>query len=61
MARVKRTTMLSTNQADPQLQAKRSRWRIHFTPTGASWINQIERVFVLIAEKQIKRGIHRSV
>jgi hypothetical protein len=53
--------MLSTNQADPQLQAKRSRWRIHFTPTGASWINQIERVFVLIAEKQIKRGIHRSV
>jgi transposase len=41
--------------------AKRSRWHTHFTPTSSSWINQVERFFALLAEKQIKRGAHRSV
>lgn len=41
--------------------AKRPRWHIHFTPTSSSWINQVERFFALLAEKQIKRGAHRSV
>jgi transposase len=41
--------------------AKRPRWHVHFTPTSSSWINQIERFFALLAEKQIKRGAHRSV
>jgi transposase len=41
--------------------AKRPRWHVHFTPTSSSWINQVERFFALIAEKQIKRGAHRSV
>ena len=36
------------------------RWHVHFTPTGASWINQVERFFALITDKQIRRGIHRS-
>ncbi|WP_075632440.1 IS630 family transposase [Novacetimonas hansenii] len=40
--------------------ARRPRWHVHFTPTGASWINQVERFFTLITEKQIRRGIHRS-
>jgi transposase len=40
--------------------AKRPHWHVHFTPTGASWINQVERFFALLTEKQIKRGIHRS-
>ena len=40
--------------------AKRPRWHVHFTPTGASWINQVERFFALLTEKQIRRGIHRS-
>jgi transposase len=40
--------------------AKRPRWHVHFTPTGASWINQVERFFALITEKQIRRGVHRS-
>ena len=39
---------------------KRPRWHIHFTPTGASWINQVERFFALITEKQIRRGVHQS-
>ncbi len=40
--------------------ANRPRWHVHFTPTGASWINQVERFFALITEKQIRRGVHRS-
>ena len=40
--------------------AKRPRWHVHFTPTGASWINQVERFFADLTEKQIRRGVHRS-
>jgi transposase len=40
--------------------AKRPRWHVHFTPSGASWINQVERFFALLTEKQIRRGIHHS-
>ena len=40
--------------------ARHPRFRPHFTPTSASWINQIERWFALLTEKQIKRGSHRS-
>lgn len=39
---------------------KRPRFHVHFTPTGASWINLVERWFALITEKQIRRGIFRS-
>lgn len=41
--------------------AKRPHWHTHFTPTSSSWINQVERFFALLAEKQIKRGAHTSV
>jgi transposase len=41
--------------------AKRPRWHAHFTPTSSSWLNQVERFFALITEKQIKRGAHVSV
>ncbi len=40
--------------------AKRPRFHLHFTPTGASWINLVERWFALLTEKQIRRGVHRS-
>jgi DDE superfamily endonuclease len=33
---------------------KRPRWHVHFTPTSASWINQVERFFALLTEKQIQ-------
>jgi transposase len=36
------------------------RYHLHFTPTGASWINLVERFFALLTEKQIRRGSHRS-
>lgn len=41
--------------------AKRPRYHVHFTPTGASWLNQVERWFGILTERQIKRGAHRSV
>ena len=41
--------------------ARRPRWHVHHTPTSASWLNQVERFFALLTEKQIRRGIHRSV
>jgi transposase len=40
--------------------AKRPLWRMHFTPTSSSWINQVERFFALLTEKQIRRAVHRS-
>ena len=40
--------------------AKRPRWHIHFTPTSASWISQVERFFGLLTGHQIRRGVHRS-
>ena len=36
--------------------AKRPRWHVHFTPTSASWINQVERFFALLTERALKRG-----
>ena len=41
--------------------ARRPRWHVHLTPTSSSWLNQVERFFALLTEKQIRRGIHRSV
>jgi transposase len=40
--------------------AKRPRFHMHFTPTGASWLNQVERWFALLTQRQIRRGVHRS-
>jgi transposase len=40
--------------------AKRPRYHVHFTPTSASWLNLVERWFVELTDKQIRRGVHRS-
>ncbi len=40
--------------------ARRPRYHLHFTPTSASWINQVERWFAEITRKQIRRGTYRS-
>jgi transposase len=37
------------------------RFHMHFTPTSASWINQVERFFGLITEHRIRRGVFKSV
>jgi len=36
--------------------ARHPRYHLHFTPTSASWINQVERWFAEITEKRIRRG-----
>ena len=37
------------------------RFHLHFTPTGSSWINQVERWFGFLTEQMLRRGVHKSV
>ena len=41
--------------------AARPRFHLHFTPTSASWLNQVVRWFGLLSQRAIKRGSFRSV
>ena len=41
--------------------ARRPHYHVHFTPTSASWINQVERWFAELTRKKIQRGVHTSV
>ncbi|MEU5591095.1 IS630 family transposase [Streptomyces chrestomyceticus] len=48
----------------PEIKAwlgRHPRFHVHFTPTGSSWINQVERWFGLLTDKLIRRGVHTSV
>lgn len=40
--------------------ARHLRFHVHFTPTSASWLNQVERWFGTLTEKYLRRGTHRS-
>jgi transposase len=40
--------------------ARRPHYQIHFTPTSASWINQVERWFAELTRKQLRRAVHTS-
>jgi transposase-like protein/transposase len=41
--------------------ARHARFHLHFTPTGSSWINQVERWFGFLTDQMIRRGVHKSV
>ena len=41
--------------------ARHSRFHLHYTPTYASWLNQLERWFALITHQAIRRGSFRNV
>jgi transposase len=41
--------------------ATHPRFHVHFTPTGSSWLNQVERWFGLLTDKRIRRGAHTSI
>jgi len=41
--------------------ATHPRFQVHYTPTYASWLNQIEIWFNIITQKAIRRGTFRSV
>ena len=54
---------LATHKA-PVIQARLARhprFRLHFTPTGSSWINQVERWFGYLTDQRIRRGVPKSV
>lgn len=52
----------ATHNTDAVLRwrMKHPRFQFHFTPTYSSWLNQVERWFALLTQRQIKRGVHRS-
>ena len=37
------------------------RFHLHFTPTSSSWLNQVERWFRELTDKNLRRGIFHSV
>jgi hypothetical protein len=41
--------------------ARHPRFHVHFTPTGSSWINQVERWFAYLTTQKLQRGVHKSV
>jgi transposase len=41
--------------------ARHPRFHMHFTPTGSSWINQVERWFAYLTDQLVRRGVHKSV
>ena len=41
--------------------ARRARFHVHFSPTGSSWINQVERWFAYLTAQMLQRGVHKSV
>jgi transposase len=40
--------------------ARHPRFHVHFTPTSASWLNQVERWFATLTHNYLRRGTHRS-
>ena len=40
--------------------ARRPHYHVHFTPTSASWINQVERWFAELTRKRLRRGVYTS-
>ncbi|MFL6717021.1 MAG: transposase [Burkholderiaceae bacterium] len=40
--------------------ARHLRFHVHFIPTSASWLNQVEQWFATLTEKYLRRGTHRS-
>ena len=41
--------------------AKHPRITMHFTPTSASWLNMVERIFRDLSERRLRRGVFTSV
>ena len=41
--------------------ARHPRYHLHFIPTSSSWLNQVETWFSILTQRQLRRGVHRSV
>ena len=55
---------LNASHKTPEVKAwlsRHPRFKLHFTPPGASWLNLVERFFAEITSKRIRRGSYTSV
>ena len=41
--------------------ARHPRYHVHFTPTGASWLNMVERLFAEVTQRCVRRGSYTAV
>ena len=41
--------------------ARHPRYHIHFTPTGSSWLNLVQRLFAEVTQRCVRRGSHTAV
>jgi transposase len=41
--------------------ARHPRYHVHFTPTSASWLNLVERLFAEVTDRCVRRGSHTAV
>jgi len=41
--------------------ARHPRYHVHFTPTSASWLNLVERLFAEVTGRCVRRGSHTSI
>jgi transposase len=56
--------MADATHKTPDVRAwlgKHPRFKLHFTPTSASWLNLVERFFAEITSRRIRRGSYSSV
>jgi len=54
----------SSTHKTPAVQAwleKHTRFKLHFTPTSASWLNAVEGWFSLLERRSVHRGVFTSV
>jgi DDE superfamily endonuclease len=58
---VDNATVHTSAETAQWLDKQKSNVVFHFTPTGASWVNQIEIWNGVITRKVIRRGTHSSV
>jgi transposase len=50
----------STPEVERWLQ-RHKRVHLHFTPTGASWMNMVEIFFSILTSQQVRRGVYHDV
>ena len=41
--------------------ARHPQYHVHFTPTSASWLNRVERLFAELTQRCVRRGSHTAV
>jgi transposase len=59
-----RRSSWSTTHKHPKVRqwlARHPRWTFHFTPTSASWLNDVEGFFAKLTKRRLKRGVFVSV